>query len=52
LKDGDKVVISGLVKIQDGRLLAPEDMTGTKGITAVMKEHKLIPEEPMEEVQK
>jgi RND family efflux transporter MFP subunit len=52
LKDGDKVVISGLVKIQDGRLLAPKDMTETKGITAIMKEHKLIPEEPMEEVQK
>lgn len=52
LKDNDKVVISGLVKIQDGRLLAPKDMTDTKGITAVMKEHKLIPKEPMEEVQK
>ncbi|WP_415406818.1 efflux RND transporter periplasmic adaptor subunit [Sulfurovum sp. CS9] len=52
LKDNDKVVISGLVKIQDGRLLAPKDMTKTKGITAIMKEHKLIPEEPMEEVQK
>lgn len=45
LKDGDKVVISGLVKIQDGRLLAPKDMTDTKGITAVMKEHNLIPQE-------
>ena len=52
LKDNDKVVISGLVKIQDGRLLTPKDMTDTKGITAIMKEHKLIPEEPMEEVQK
>ena len=45
LKDNDKVVISGLVKVKDGRLLVPEDMTETKGIAAVMKEHKLIPEE-------
>jgi len=45
LKDNDKVVISGLVKVKDGRLLVPEDMTETKGIAAVMKEQKLIPEE-------
>ena len=45
LKDSDKVVISGLVKVQDGRLLTPKDMTVTKGIAAVMKEHDLIPEE-------
>ena len=45
LKDGDRVVISGLVKVQDGRNLAPKDMTETKGIIAVMKEHDLIPEE-------
>jgi hypothetical protein len=38
-------VISGLVKVQDGRKLAPKDMTETKGIIAVMKEHDLIPEE-------
>jgi membrane fusion protein (multidrug efflux system) len=45
LKDNDKVVISGLVKVKDGRLLLPEDMTDSKGIAAVMKEHNLIPEE-------
>jgi RND family efflux transporter MFP subunit len=45
LNDSDKVVISGLVKIQDGRLLAPKDVTDTKGIAAVMKEYNLIPEE-------
>ena len=45
LKDNDRVVITGLVKVKDGRLLAPKDMTDTKGIVAVMKEHKLIPEE-------
>jgi len=45
LKDNDRVVITGLVKVKDDRLLAPKDMTDTKGIVAVMKEHNLIPEE-------
>lgn len=44
LSSGDRVVISGLVKIQDGRLLAPKDVTKTKGIDAVAKKHHLIPE--------
>ena len=44
LKGGDRVVISGLVKIQDGRLLTPKDVTETKGIDAVAKKHHLIPE--------
>jgi len=45
LKDGDRVVISGLVKVKDGRKLNPKDVTETKGILAVMREHKLIPDE-------
>lgn len=45
LKDGDVVVVSGLMKIKEGRELAPKDMTDTKGIAAVMKEHNLIPEQ-------
>ncbi|OQX59209.1 MAG: efflux transporter periplasmic adaptor subunit [Helicobacteraceae bacterium 4484_230] len=45
LKDGDSVVISGLMKVQDGRPLQPEDVTDTKGIEAVMKAHNLIPDE-------
>ena len=45
LKSGDKVIISGLVKVKEGRKLLPENMTETKGIRAVMKKHKLIPEE-------
>ncbi len=45
LKDKDKVVISGLMKVKPGRLLVTKDMTDTKGITAVMQELKLIPEE-------
>lgn len=52
LKDGDKVVISGLVKVKEGRTLAPKDMTDTKGITAVIKKHQLIPAEQKEEVEK
>jgi RND family efflux transporter MFP subunit len=48
LHDGDRVVISGLMKVKDGRLLEPKDVTETKGIVAVMKEHKLIPEKVKE----
>ncbi len=48
LNDGDRVVISGLVKIQAGRLLAPKDMTETKGAIAIMKDNDLIPEEVAE----
>ncbi len=45
LNDGDKVVISGLVKVTQGRTLSPENVTQTKGIEAVMEEHNLIPQE-------
>jgi len=45
LKDKDKVVVSGLMKVKPGRQLATKDMTDSKGITAVMQELKLIPEE-------
>lgn len=45
LKDGDVVVISGLMKVKPGTLLAPQDVTDTKGIDAVMKAHNLIPKQ-------
>jgi RND family efflux transporter MFP subunit len=45
LKDGDRVVISGLMKVKEGRPLAPTDMTESKGILAVLKAHHLIPDE-------
>jgi RND family efflux transporter MFP subunit len=45
LKDNDRVVVSGLMKVKDGRKLVPKDMTDTKGISAVMKEKNLIPDE-------
>jgi RND family efflux transporter MFP subunit len=45
LNDGDRVVISGLMKVKEGRSLDPQDVTETKGILAVMKANKLIPDE-------
>ena len=45
LNDGDKVVISGLLKTKEGRLLAPKDMTDTQGTTAVMKKNNLMMKE-------
>ena len=45
LKDGDKVLVSGLVKTRHGSLLSPTDMTETKGVVAIMKQHNLIPDE-------
>ena len=45
LKDGDKVVVSGLMKTRAGRSLEPTDVTETKGIDAVIKENNLVPDE-------
>ena len=45
LKDNDRVVISGLAQVKDGRSLVPKDMTKSKGIEAVMKKYDLIPKE-------
>ena len=49
LEDGDKVVISGLVKTKEGSLLAPEDVTDTKGARAIMKKNNLILKETSEQ---
>ena len=43
LHDGDRVVVSGLVKVRTGALLAPHDVTKTKGVMAVMQANNLIP---------
>ena len=48
LNDGDRVVISGMVKIKEGSLLAPKDMTETKGATAIMKKNNLMLKETSE----
>jgi len=45
LEDGDRVVISGLMKVKEGRALEPLDVTETKGVLAVIKANKLIPDE-------
>ncbi|MEA3455321.1 MAG: efflux RND transporter periplasmic adaptor subunit, partial [Campylobacterota bacterium] len=45
LNDGDRVVISGLMKTKAGRLLTPKDMTETKGATAIIKNNDLLLEE-------
>ena len=43
LKDGDRVVISGLVKVHAGIALQPKDVTDQKGVMAVLKANDLIP---------
>ena len=48
LKDGEKVVISGLVKVQEGRKLSPKDVTDTEGVAAMMIKHDLVPNEVKE----
>jgi len=52
LKDNDKVVITGFMKIQNGRNLMPKDMTKTKGVIATLKELNLIPQESVKKVEK
>jgi len=48
LKDGDKVLISGLVKVKEGRSLTPKDVTETEGVEAIMIKHDLVPQEVKE----
>ncbi len=43
LKDGDRVIISALVKLKEGRKVIPTDVTATKGIQAILKNNNLIP---------
>lgn len=43
LQEGDRVVVSGLVKVRDGIEIAPQDVTQTKGIKAIIKANNLIP---------
>jgi len=43
LKDGDKLIISSLVKLKAGRVLNAKDTTDTDGITAIFKNNNLIP---------
>ncbi len=44
LKDGDRVIISGLAKLRPGAKLAPKDLTETKSVMALIKEKQMVPE--------
>ncbi len=43
LKDGDRVIVSALVKLKPNRKVTPTDVTDTQGIGAILKNNKLIP---------
>ena len=43
LKDGDKLIVSALVKLKEGRKITTTDVTETKGIKAILKNNNLIP---------
>lgn len=43
IKAGDKVIISGLAKIREGRKVSPTDVTAEKGVMAIMKKQDMIP---------
>ncbi|EQB34481.1 secretion protein HylD [Sulfurimonas hongkongensis] len=45
LKDGDRVIVSALVKIRDSMKVDPKDVTDRQGIKAVLKKNRLIPKE-------
>ncbi|WP_457743891.1 efflux RND transporter periplasmic adaptor subunit [Sulfurimonas sp.] len=44
LKDGDKVVVSALVKLKPGLSVKTTDATNTQGIEAILKNNNLIPQ--------
>jgi RND family efflux transporter MFP subunit len=46
VKDGEKVIINALLRLKEDLLVEPTDVTGTKGIDAVIKENNLIPALP------
>ncbi len=44
LKDGDKVIINGMMKLRAGRVVNAKDMTETLGVDAILEKNNLIPE--------
>ncbi|MDQ7042334.1 MAG: efflux RND transporter periplasmic adaptor subunit [Sulfurimonas sp.] len=44
LKDGDKLIVSALVKLKPNRKVATTDVTDTLGIQAILKKNNLIPQ--------
>ena len=45
LKDGDRVIVSALVKLRPGRKVTPKNVTDTQGIKAILKNNNLTPKE-------
>ncbi|EDZ62698.1 efflux system, membrane fusion protein [Sulfurimonas gotlandica GD1] len=43
LQDGDRVIVSALVKLKPGRAIKATDVSSTHGIKAVLEKNKLIP---------
>ena len=43
LKDGEHVIVNGLMKLRPGRTVAATDVTETKGMMAVIRENDLLP---------
>jgi len=43
LKDGDKLIVSALVKLKNGRKVKTTDVTQTAGIRAILEKNNLIP---------
>ncbi len=48
LKDGDRVIVNGLLRLKPGLKVAPTDVTDVKGLDAVLKKNNLIPTLPTE----
>jgi len=44
LKDGDRVIVSALVKLKPGRKIKTTDVTETQGIKAILEKNSLTPE--------
>ena len=44
LKDGDKLIVSALVKLKPGRKVIATDVTKIEGIRAILEQNNLIPE--------
>lgn len=43
LKQGDKVIINGLMRLKPDLKVAPDDVTASKGIDAIIKDNNLVP---------
>ena len=43
LKDGDRVIVNGLMRLKPGLKVTPKDVTDTKGLAAVIAANKLLP---------